>query len=230
MESTDKGTGVLSIEGEVTVLAPRRWAVVLQPGRGYRRARPAPRRRRRRRGVRRGARMPLPAPRSERCRAGRRRELPGLRGRLLVALLASACRARVDARFGDGDVLAPLELQTLDWRFRLRGPMPPGGEVALVLADDATVAGARRMAAAARADRRGHRPACRRRCQRDRASTCCSPSRRPRSCRRRGSCSMDSARPCRPMRPRYAPASKPHSARRRAGRCAGRGDRPQPAG
>ncbi|MFL5332021.1 MAG: CHASE2 domain-containing protein [Geminicoccaceae bacterium] len=47
----------------------------------------------------------------------------------------------VDMSFGRGQVLNPLELQTLDWRFRLRGTEWPGGEVALVLADDATVAG-----------------------------------------------------------------------------------------
>jgi adenylate cyclase len=46
----------------------------------------------------------------------------------------------VDTWFGEGKVLGPLELQTLDWRFRLRGPERPGDEVVLVLADDATVA------------------------------------------------------------------------------------------
>ena len=34
MESTDKGTGVLSIEGEVTVLGLAGGRVVLQPGQG----------------------------------------------------------------------------------------------------------------------------------------------------------------------------------------------------
>ena len=37
-------------------------------------------------------------------------------------------------------MLAPLELQTLDWRFRLRGAEAPSGEVVLVVADDAAVA------------------------------------------------------------------------------------------
>jgi adenylate cyclase len=33
-----------------------------------------------------------------------------------------------------------LETATLDWRFRLRGPLAPGGETALVMIDDATLA------------------------------------------------------------------------------------------
>ena len=46
----------------------------------------------------------------------------------------------VEFGFGDRSVLGPLELQTLDWRFRLRGTEQPGGRVVLVLADDPTVA------------------------------------------------------------------------------------------
>ena len=46
----------------------------------------------------------------------------------------------LDSRFGAEEALAPLELQTLDWRFRLRGPEAPSGEVVLVLADDPTLA------------------------------------------------------------------------------------------
>ena len=46
----------------------------------------------------------------------------------------------VEVGFGDRSVLGPLELQTLDWRFRLRGTEQPGGRVVLVLADDPTVA------------------------------------------------------------------------------------------
>ncbi|MGD9508919.1 MAG: CHASE2 domain-containing protein [Geminicoccaceae bacterium] len=46
----------------------------------------------------------------------------------------------LDWRFGAEEALAPLELQTLDWRFRLRGPEAPSGEVVLVLADDPTLA------------------------------------------------------------------------------------------
>ena len=67
------------------------------------------------------------------------RDGPSLRVRLLTALLATLVVLAVDARFGDDGALVPIELQTLDWRFRLRGPEPASGEVALVLADDRTV-------------------------------------------------------------------------------------------
>ena len=83
--------------------------------------------------------MRSPAPRSEPARH-RPRDAPGLAGRLLVALGVAVLLLALDARFGGSGVLGPLELQTLDWRFRLRGPEQPGGEVVLVLADDATVA------------------------------------------------------------------------------------------
>jgi adenylate cyclase len=69
------------------------------------------------------------------------REAPGLAGRLLTALLVSILLVGVEARLGDGDVLRGLELQTLDWRFRLRGPIAPSDSITLVLVDDATVAG-----------------------------------------------------------------------------------------
>src|SRR5690606_16222985 len=36
-------------------------------------------------------------------------------------------------------VLRPLELTTLDWRFRLRGPVEPGPETVQVVIDDRTV-------------------------------------------------------------------------------------------
>ncbi len=64
---------------------------------------------------------------------------PRLTTRLLTALLVALVVMLVDLSFGGRGVLAPLELQTLDWRFRLRGRIAPSGEVALVLADDATV-------------------------------------------------------------------------------------------
>lgn len=80
----------------------------------------------------------MPAPHSE--AAPRPRDGPGLQARLLAALIVTFAIFALDARYGDGDVLAPLELQTLDWRFRLRGPVPPGGDVVLVMADDAAVA------------------------------------------------------------------------------------------
>lgn len=56
-----------------------------------------------------------------------------------MALLAGFLLLLVDTRFGDGDVLRSLELQTLDWRFRFRGPLAPGRDTALVLVDDSTV-------------------------------------------------------------------------------------------
>jgi adenylate cyclase len=65
---------------------------------------------------------------------------PDLRGRLLAALIVTFAVLLIDARFGAGDLFAPLELQTLDWRFRMRGREPPAGDVVLILADDATVA------------------------------------------------------------------------------------------
>ncbi len=65
---------------------------------------------------------------------------PVLAARLLAALLVACAVLALDARFGERRVLASLELQTLDWRFRLRGPERPSGSVVLVLADDASVA------------------------------------------------------------------------------------------
>jgi adenylate cyclase len=67
-------------------------------------------------------------------------EGPSLARRLLVALLATALVVAVETRLGDHDVLRSLELETLDWRFRLRGPLRPGEDVALVMVDDAAVA------------------------------------------------------------------------------------------
>lgn len=48
--------------------------------------------------------------------------------------------AGVEMRLAETDALRALELQTLDWRFRLRGPIVPGGETVVVTVDDASVA------------------------------------------------------------------------------------------
>jgi adenylate cyclase len=58
----------------------------------------------------------------------------------LVALAVAALVILVEVRLGETDLLRSLELQTLDWRFRLRGPLSPGGETVVVAIDDATVA------------------------------------------------------------------------------------------
>jgi adenylate cyclase len=60
--------------------------------------------------------------------------------RLLVALVVAILAVLAELRLAEGPVLGRLELQTLDWRFRLRGPLPPGPEVVLVVIDDRTVA------------------------------------------------------------------------------------------
>jgi adenylate cyclase len=57
--------------------------------------------------------------------------------RLVVALGCIAGGIGLESCWPDNT----FELQTLDLRFRLRGPVPPGHEVALVVADDRTVAG-----------------------------------------------------------------------------------------
>ncbi|MEK0084167.1 CHASE2 domain-containing protein [Benzoatithermus flavus] len=57
-----------------------------------------------------------------------------------MALAVAALLTVVEVRLAETDVLRSLELQTLDWRFRLRGPLPPGGETVLVMIDDASVA------------------------------------------------------------------------------------------
>ncbi|MFO1074509.1 MAG: adenylate/guanylate cyclase domain-containing protein [Geminicoccaceae bacterium] len=46
----------------------------------------------------------------------------------------------LDLRFGDRSTWQGLELQTLDWRFRWRGPVAPGPETVLVMADDRSIA------------------------------------------------------------------------------------------
>ena len=59
--------------------------------------------------------------------------------RLLVALGVAVLGIATELRLADGPLLGRLELQTLDWRFRLRGTVDPGDEVALVVIDDRTV-------------------------------------------------------------------------------------------
>ena len=61
--------------------------------------------------------------------------------RLLVALAVASLGILAELRLSEGPVLGRLELQTLDWRFRLRGTAIPSDEVALVVVDDRTVAG-----------------------------------------------------------------------------------------
>ena len=60
--------------------------------------------------------------------------------RLLVALAVASLGILTELRLSEGPVLGRLELQTLDWRFRLRGAATPADEVALVVIDDRTVA------------------------------------------------------------------------------------------
>ena len=75
-----------------------------------------------------------------RDRAGRTREGPGELARLLAAAAVAAIFVFVYLAAEDGPLLRPLELHTLDWRFRLRGPIEPGPETVLVLIDERTVA------------------------------------------------------------------------------------------
>ncbi len=71
--------------------------------------------------------------------AGQGRLLARL-ARLLVALAVAILGIFAELRLADGPVLGRLELQTLDWRFRLRGPVQPGQETVLIVIDDASVA------------------------------------------------------------------------------------------
>lgn len=81
--------------------------------------------------------MPSRARRSERAPP---RESPGPLRRLAVGAAVAIAVLLVELRFGGSDALQVLELQTLDWRFRWRGPVAPGPETALVLIDDRTLA------------------------------------------------------------------------------------------
>ena len=60
--------------------------------------------------------------------------------RLLIAVALSAAVAFAYLRYRDSSPLAGIEGQTLTWRFRLRGPVKPPGDVAIVAIDDRTIA------------------------------------------------------------------------------------------
>ncbi len=63
----------------------------------------------------------------------------------LVALALSLLVAFAYLRVGDSPVATAIEGQTLTWRFLLRGPAAPPGDVAIVAIDDRTVAEAGRF-------------------------------------------------------------------------------------
>lgn len=60
--------------------------------------------------------------------------------RLVLGAAVALAVLLIDLRLGGSDALRSLELQTLDWRFRWRGPLAPGPETVLVVVDDRTVA------------------------------------------------------------------------------------------
>jgi adenylate cyclase len=61
--------------------------------------------------------------------------------RLGVAVLVALLALLVHLRGAESPLLRRLELETLDLRFRLRGPIEPGRQVVLVAIDDSAVAG-----------------------------------------------------------------------------------------
>lgn len=67
---------------------------------------------------------------------------PRSTARWLTALLLAVVAAFVTLRLPELDLLRRMELLTLDARFRLRGPLPPGPNVALLTIDDRSVAAA----------------------------------------------------------------------------------------
>ncbi|SME87808.1 adenylate cyclase [Tistlia consotensis] len=67
----------------------------------------------------------------------RRRRLAVLAGGLLVALVATGGTWLVGH-----SGLSALEAQTLDWRFRLRGPIPPAPQIAVVTLDERSLGAA----------------------------------------------------------------------------------------
>ena len=83
--------------------------------------------------------MPSPAPRSER-RPRRIADGPTVALRLILGLTVAVTLLVLELRLGDRAAWHGLELQTLDWRFRWRGPVAPGPEIVLVMADDRSVA------------------------------------------------------------------------------------------
>lgn len=60
--------------------------------------------------------------------------------RLALVLLLPAFLAILNAAAPEPAILRDMETQTLDWRYRLRGPIPPGQEVLLAMIDDPTLA------------------------------------------------------------------------------------------
>jgi adenylate cyclase len=60
--------------------------------------------------------------------------------RLLVGLAAGALGLVLFAWLPPDSAVQTLELQTLDWRFRWRGPVLPGPEAVIIVADDASIA------------------------------------------------------------------------------------------
>lgn len=76
--------------------------------------------------------------RSSRSRAGA--EPLSLARRVLVGLSVALALLVIELRLGDSAALRSLELQTLDWRFRWRGPVQAGPETVLVMIDDRSVA------------------------------------------------------------------------------------------
>lgn len=83
--------------------------------------------------------LPSPAPASEPPPPGAHRA-PGPLLRAAVGGLVAALLIAAELFLVPGSTLRSLELETLDWRFALRGPLPPGDEVALVMIDDSAVA------------------------------------------------------------------------------------------
>lgn len=71
-------------------------------------------------------------------RRSRRRPIPWRAA--LAALAVSIGVAAAFVAFRGAPIASAIEGQTLDWRFRLRGPLPPPPEVAIIAIDDATVA------------------------------------------------------------------------------------------
>lgn len=60
--------------------------------------------------------------------------------RLTLVLLLPAFLALLHAAGPEPAILRDLETQTLDWRYRIRGPIPPGKDVLLAMIDDPTLA------------------------------------------------------------------------------------------
>ena len=225
VESTDKGTGVLAIVGEVTVRGLAGGRGGSAPGRGHRRG--ARRRAAAAGDLGRGAAPGCDCPHHDLSRGaaivGRG---PGLARAAARGAARQRRRACASTRgSATATCCAALELQTLDWRFRLRGPEPPGGEVVLVLADDATVAELGAWPPPRAAARRGHRPAGRGRCRRDRGQPA---ARRGAGAPAGGGARAAGGEPARPLPPDAAPLRgriEAAARRRRPGRRAGGGDR-----